>query len=303
MAAYNGERYLPEQIRSILGQSCHEWRLLIRDDGSTDATAALLNEYESRYPEKIKVIKDEDGNIGAAQNFMRLLDHADTEYVMLCDQDDVWLSDKVSVSLARLRQQEEKDGADVPMLLFTDMLVVDAQLNIIHRSYFAYQHINPHNIALNRLLVQNVPSGCTMLMNKAMAEVCGRISPHAVMHDHWLSLVGATMGKIIYLDEPTLLYRQHSKNIFGASKYSLGCFFNKLLGGVTSVRKRFYQNVTQAKFFLEQYQDQLHGDSIAVLMAFSSLPNVSWWKKRKILFRYRIFKTGVLRNSGMMLIV
>lgn len=303
IAAYNGEQYLSEQIKSILAQSYKDWQLLIRDDGSSDNTLGVISEYARQYPDIIKLITDNDGNIGTSQNFLRLLNHADTDYVMFCDQDDVWLPNKLSISLARLKQQEEKDGANVPMILFTDMLVADEQLSIISRSYFSYQNLNPHNITLNRLLVQNVPSGCTLLMNRAIVDVCGKISPQAVMYDHWLTLVGATMGTIIYLDAPTLLYRQHGENVFGASKYGLGYFLNRLFDGTSSVKKRFYQNVTQAKFFLEQYEDRLRDDSIEILRAFSSLKNLSWWEKRKILFQYRIFKTGLLRNIGMMLIV
>jgi glycosyltransferase involved in cell wall biosynthesis len=302
LATYNASRFLAETIESIIGQDFTDWRLIIRDGGSKDSTQEISEKYTQMYPEKI-ISLSAQGDTSACANFSALLAASSAPYIMFCDHDDIWLPNKLSVSLARLKQQEEKDGTNVAMLLFTNMLVVDEKLSIISRSYFAYQHLNPENIDLNHLLVQNVPSGCTLLMNRAIADACGNIPLEAVMHDHWLALVGATMGTIIYLDESTLLYRQHGKNIFGASKYGLGYFFNKLFGGGPPVKKRFYQNVTQAKVFLEQYQEKLHDDNIQVLRVFSSLQSFGWWEKRKILFQYRIFKTGLLRNIGMMLIV
>jgi glycosyltransferase involved in cell wall biosynthesis len=302
LATYNSSPFLAEALDSVIGQDCADWRLIIRDGDSEDATPQILERYAQLYPDKISVLPA-GGRSSACANFSALLAASTAPYVMFCDHDDVWLPGKLSRSLARLKQQEEKDGADMPIVLFTDMLVADERLAVISRSYLRFQHLDPRNVDLNHLLVQNVPSGCTLLVNRAVVEACGTIPPEAVMHDHWLALVGAALGTIVYLDEPTLLYRQHGRNIFGASEYGLRYLLRRALSGISIVRERFYQNVTQATLFLDRYKDRLNDDDTRVLQVFSSLQNLGWWERRRALLRHRILKTGLLRNIGMMLIV
>jgi hypothetical protein len=147
-----------------------------------------------------------------------------------------------------------------------------------------------------------VPSGCTMLINRALADKCGTIPPGAIMHDHWISLTAAAFGKIIYLDEPTILYRQHMRNVFGASQYGLRYFYHRFSKGLNAVRSRFYQNVEQAHLFMEHFEGQLSAADAEVLCAFSALRECSWTRRRRILWRYKILKTGICRNIGMFLI-
>lgn len=302
LATYNSSRFLPEALDSIFAQDFSDWRLLIRDGGSSDSTLAVLQEYARLHPGKITILPA-CGQASACQNFAALLEASSAPYVAFCDHDDVWLPDKLSRSLAFLRQHEQKAGSDKPALLFTDMLVSDKTLAVVNRSYFAYQHLDPRNVNLSRLLVQNVPCGCTMLVNRPLIDACGTIPPQAVMHDHWLALVGAAMGTIVCLDEPTLLYRQHGGNIFGASEYGARYFIRRALSGPAAIRDRFYRNVVQAGLFLQRYRSRLRDEDIEALAAFSSLAEMNWLQKRRTLIRHRVFKTGLLRNAGMMLIV
>ena len=302
LAVYNSSQYVSETIESIIRQDFTQWRLLIRDGGSKDHTPHIIEKYAQAHPDKIVLIPSVKRS-GACQNFSALLSRSLASYVMFCDHDDIWLPGKISKSLSLMREQEQLLGAEVPLLLFTDKRVVDDKLSVISDSYNEYQNLNSENLQLSRLLVQNVPSGCTMLINRALIDKCGTIPPGAIMHDHWISLTAAAFGKIIYLDEPTILYRQHIRNVFGASQYGLRYFYHLFSKGLNAARRRFYQNVEQARLFLEHFEGQLSAADAEVLLAFSSLQECSWTKRRRILWRYKILKTGICRNIGMFLIV
>ena len=302
LATYNSSSYIEQTIKSLLKQDHQNWRLLIRDGGSKDDTLKVIEKYIQNYPDKI-IFFPSRGQACACENFSALLIHSSSDYVMFCDHDDVWLPDKISKSLFIMQKHEDEKGQKFPLMLFTDKYVVDKNLNIISNSYLKYQNLNPKRIHLNELLVQNVPSGCTILINRAFADLCGAIPPQAVMHDHWMALIGATIGNIIFLNEPTLLYRQHEKNYFGAPGYGWNYFFNKFFGGIKKARMRFYENVEQSRCFLESFKSQLCDKDVQLMRDFSSLESYSWFKRRKILLIHKIFKTGLRRNIGMFLIV
>ena len=107
MATYNGEKYLKEQLDSILAQVNTDWKLLIRDDGSEDSTIEIIEDYAEKYPDKIELTTDSFGRLGPCMSFSRLLDLADAEYIMFCDQDDVWLSNKIALTLGAMKQAEQ----------------------------------------------------------------------------------------------------------------------------------------------------------------------------------------------------
>jgi glycosyltransferase involved in cell wall biosynthesis len=163
MAAYNGAAYLPQQLSSILEQTYREWRLFIRDDNSSDNTINIIEDYANRHTGKIRRIEVERGNVGIAQSFLLLLNDVESDYVMFCDQDDVWLPDKIKNTLNRMREIEERYGKTTPALIHTDLTVVAEDLRVLSDSLWDYQHLNPEKgKTLNRLLVQNVITGCTV---------------------------------------------------------------------------------------------------------------------------------------------
>ncbi len=297
LATYNSSKYLEETIESILKQDYQEWRLLIRDGGSKDSTTQIIDKYTQTYKDKITFFPS-SGSSCACENFSALLLKSSSDYIMFCDHDDVWLPHKISKSLAIIKKNEDDSGKNVPLMLFTDKYVVKNDLSVISNSYLKYQNLNPARIKLNYLLVQNVPSGCTIMINRAFADLCGEIPSQAVMHDHWLALIGATLGKIIFLDESTLLYRQHEENYLGASKYGWAYLFS-----IKDAREQFYKYVTQSECFLRHFKNQLSNKDIKLLTDFSSLNSLGWLNRRKILLRNKVFKTGLRRNIGMFLVI
>src|SRR5690606_13737176 len=153
--------------------------------------------------------------------FARLLGASTADYIMFCDQDDVWLPGKVTLTLAKMQELEAACGAETFLLVHTDLRIVDENLNLVADSGHRYQQIDPdRGNTLGRLLVQNIATGCTIMVNRALRDLALPIPGAALMHDHWLSLVSACFGKIAYLPEPTLLYRQHSGNKVGAQVWS-----------------------------------------------------------------------------------
>ena len=137
LAAYNGEKYIARQLESLLEQTCQDFTLRICDDCSTDRTADIIYHYAKRYPNKIVFTVNEKNSGSAAFNFFKLLQNSTADYVMFCDQDDVWFKDKVELSLEKIRQAEDNYGSGTPILLHTDLTVTDGELNTISPSMFA----------------------------------------------------------------------------------------------------------------------------------------------------------------------
>ena len=218
LATYNGQAYLREQIDSILAQSNHDWQLLIRDDASDDNTLSIIKDYVAKYSDKVKLIEDNSGHLGASLNFQRLLENSIAEYIMFSDQDDVWLPNKIEVTL-NLMKATEKEYPNKPILVHTDLRVVDFQLKTIAKSAWRYQGTLPETgNDLNKVMLQNVATGCTIMINRKAKAVSLPIPKEAVMHDWWIVINVAKHGKIVYVPDQLVLYRQHPNNAVGAKK-------------------------------------------------------------------------------------
>lgn len=218
MATYNGEQFLRQQLDSILDQSNRDWQLLIRDDGSDDNTVRIIEDYMSRLSDRIRLVTDNGSHLGASLNFGKLLEYADTEYIMFSDQDDVWLPNKIELTLNAMKAAEQI-YPDKPILVHTDLQVIDSELKTIANSLWSYQKLFPETgDSLNRIMAHNVVTGCTVMINKKAKAVSMPVPPEAIMYDWWLALNVCRHGRIIYVSIPSILYRQHSGNRLGAQK-------------------------------------------------------------------------------------
>jgi len=300
MATYDSAEYLSDALDSIFRQTHSDWRLLVSDGGSTDRTVQIIEEYAARFPDQISVLAS-DSRREARDNFSHLLSASSGRYVMFADHDDVWFPDKVQAQHEAIGKAEELFGAETPILVFTDKVVVDSELNKICDSYFKYQHLDPKRTELRFLLAQNVASGCTMILNRALADLCGEIPPDAVMHDHWLALLASAKGRIVYHPQATLFYRQHEGNVYGANRYGLRYIWRRFQRGRSELRRRFERDVLQAACFAETYGDKLAPEQRELVEALASWPGLGWFARRRMLWRYGILKTGLLRNLGMFL--
>jgi glycosyltransferase involved in cell wall biosynthesis len=303
LATCNTGRWLDEQIDSILGQSHKDLRILVHDDRSEDRTPERLEQCARVHPGKVRILPGLARRLGPVGSFSRLLDESSGRYVMFCDHDDVWAVEKVAATLERMRRGEQTCPAGTPMMVFTDLEIVDESLRTLCDSYWRFQRIDPARLELRQLVTQNVPSGCTMMLNRPLADLCTPISDQAVMHDHWVTLAAAAMGRILYLDRRTVRYRQHASNVFGASGGRLHQLALRTRGNIGTMRERFYRNVVQGRAFVQRYRDRLSRPQIALLEAFGSLDEQGPLTRRHTLLKHRIYKSGLARNLMTLLLV
>ncbi len=296
LATYNGEAFLSEQLDSLLSQTQRDIHIIIRDDGSTDGTRAIIKEYQQRYPQ-IEFVEGE--NAGPQGNFSKLMALSQSDYALFCDQDDVWKRDKVAKSLALMHRLESQFGKTTPLLVHTDLCVADKNLKELSPSFLAYANLNPKRESLNRLLVQNVVTGCTMLMNRSLLDLSQPIPKEALMHDWWVALVASAFGKIGFLPESTLYYRQHGKNQLGAIKYSPLTLIKKGLARLFS-KKAENSNYRQAEAFLLRYKERLTARQREMLTAYLHLPATPFFTGRYRVIKYGFFRNGFLRNIGLL---
>lgn len=223
MSTYNGEKYLKEQLDSIIGQDMQEWHLVVRDDGSTDGTMEILQRYAAK-DERVQVVSD-GRNMGVIRSFEYLLQHHGTEgYIAFADQDDVWFPNKLRISKEALQRAEKEYGESTPLAVHTDLTVTDEHLQEISESFWNYAQIKPH--ILNRkteyLAICNSVTGCTLLFNQAARRVSLPFGEKALMHDSAIAVsVKKRGGQVVPIDKATLYYRQHGDNALGAVKYDL----------------------------------------------------------------------------------
>lgn len=295
LTTYNGSRYIREMIDSIILQDYQDWQLVLSDDGSTDESLEILEEYAGKMPDKI--IHYESGmQFGNAQkHFMHLLRvFHDAPYIMFCDQDDVWHKDKIRKTLDKMQQIET--DASKPVLVHTDLRVVDQQLSEIAPSFCMQSALDGNRVKLNQLLVQNVVTGCTTMINHALAVLACRDVPDGamLMHDWWLALLASATGTVGFLNEATIDYRQHGNNSVGAKNvYSLRYLLNRLMSN--SMRQGLANSASQAECFAECYFDVLSEKNRELVEAFSNTRKQGLLGRDITYLRYRLFKNGFLR--------
>ena len=293
LATYNGEKFLKAQLDSLLNQSYPLHRIFLRDDLSSDQTQDIISEYKKKHNDKIIVVPSST-RLGVIANFSSLLQQIDhqTDYLMFCDQDDIWLSDKVESTLNKMLQEEKISKPNTPILLHTDLKLVDGQLKEISTSYIHYSGLNPESgSTFSRLLTQNCVTGCTMMLNKPLIELTDHVPNGIVMHDWWIALVAACFGKVVFLNKPTILYRQHGNNTVGAKKnFSLQTFLR-------SWKRKKTPSTQQAQIFYQKYHNQMSLEQIATITAYIQLSKQNFWKRRYQMIRHKFYKHGILRNA------
>lgn len=218
MSTYNGELYLSEQIESIINQTYTNWRLYIRDDGSSDKTCNIIN-YYCHKDNRISVIEDCVIHRGVKDSFLWILKNIESSYYMFCDQDDVWLPNKIGLSINKL-ESTEKRNPDQPCLVVTDLKIVDHDLNIQYESMWKYLHIDKIVQDSSYLIVAPMYTGCTMIFNdKVKTLTLKQANLRDVIHDQIVSLSTYKAGGIIEcLCQSTILYRQHLNNVIGGRR-------------------------------------------------------------------------------------
>lgn len=254
------------------------------------------------------------------QVLLRLKEAAHAGYFMLSDQDDVWLPEKTGMLLARMRELERGSGAGSgnlagsvdssctqgafpPVLVHSDLKVVDQDLKEVSPSFFQYQNISPERTSLSQLLVQNNVTGGAVMINFAMLSYLRRLPGACLMHDAWLALLACCFGRVGWVERPLYLYRQHSANTLGAKKGgSLEEMGKRLIDG-SSAKRNYRLMFAQARNLLELFYDDLEQEQRETLAAFAGLPGKSRIGKIFLILRYGFTKNTVLGTLGQMLLI
>ena len=218
MSAYNGAAYIREQIESLLAQTCQDFVVYIRVDGSADGTTEIVDEYASKYPDKIKHVDAGGENLGCGQSFMWLLEYVVADYYMYCDQDDVWLPTKVEETLAKMKEHDETGHKDVPCVVFTDAIIVDGEMNLMYESLWKSNHRNPEDAkdVYRYAVYRQAALGCTMMFNnkaRLLSIETKRIPDRGGQHDRMVVYLCAKLGEVDYVNKPLIRYRQHGSNV------------------------------------------------------------------------------------------
>lgn len=295
MATYNGEKFVREQIDSILAQSDMRWHLTISDDGSTDTTPAILDEYVQKYPDKIArhVSGRRFGN--ARDHFFHLMRACKADYLFFCDQDDVWYPDKIKKTIEAMLCAEKQHSASMPLLVFTDQTPTDGELHPLAPSLMRYQQQYFDVIDYRALLMQNIVTGGAMAINRALADLAGqcRDETQAIMHDWWLAVVAARFGKVIYIDEVLSDYRQHGTNSVGAKDVKSVRYVMRMLSAIGDLQKKIAHKKRQALIFQNTYKARLSEESDAFLDGFSKPRSRPWfYLKNRALIHGRLRLLG-----------
>lgn len=298
LSTYNGNKYLQELLISIITQTYQNWQLIIRDDGSTDVTIDIIQRFAKKFPSKIIYIDDDYNNLGPSQSFSKLMQYSKANFIMFCDQDDIWLNNKIELTIEKMLLLEEESPI-TPLLVHTDLTVVDKDLQVISNSFLNYQKINPAYKNLNNLLLQNIATGCTMMINRQLKELAHPIPDQAIMHDWWIALVASIHSGVHHINASPILYRQHGENNIGAEKYSINYFLNRY-GNVNESIKRI---IKQGKYLSTRYRDQLNKDQCTLLESFINLIYKNRFTRLIEIFIYRFRKQGLLRNIGFIIIM
>lgn len=298
MATYNGEKYLEEQIDSIINQTYKEWKLYFRDDGSSDRTLQIINKYCRKYPDQLFVIENDSNCHSASKNFMKMLeyfkDSNEFEYFMFSDQDDVWKSDKIEKTVSIAKEKSE----NMPILVHTDLEVVDSELKTLSTSFINYRNLNANIKDLSHLLIQNNVTGCTMLFNRKLVQKIHFKSASIAMHDWWLTLIAIVFGKIEFLNESTICYRQHGNNVVGATNTKSLSFIINRLTHSNHVRETLNMSIEQAISFIDEYRNEITKEQTDTIDKFISIKYSNKIKKLYIILKNKFLKQGLIQIIG-----
>ncbi|WGQ07514.1 glycosyltransferase family 2 protein [Pedobacter gandavensis] len=286
LATYKGAEYIAEQLDSLLNQTYSNWELIIHDDGSPDETLDIISAY-AKTDNRVKILLDTNKHLGACQNFSHLMSaNIEGDYVMFCDQDDIWESDKIEKSLNAILSLELTHGINEPLMVYGTYRMINQEGGILYLDSPDYS-VKPN---LRLLLSQNYIYGCTMIINRRLLTLSSSIPNTAENHDYWICLVALMNNAHIgYIIEPMILYRQHSNNVSGS--YTNASFLNRIKrilndSEVVSIKSRL-------KMF-RSLNERFEGESSHKKLLSSYIENVSKGGWAALLF---CVKNGISRRG------
>ena len=293
LATYNGEKYIQEQIESLLEQTYKDIKILIRDDGSTDRTVDIIKELEISNSEIIKLIQDDKELHNPTANFFELCKHSTSDYIMFCDQDDYWFPDKVERSLKEIKKAES-NYPGLPILAYGNYIIANKDLEPIGVDQSLVRK-QTQWLTINHLLVQSCVTGCLCIINKALKDLMGEYSKDILMHDWWLSQLAAATGKVIHFDDEVMYYRQHEENVVGAVDTDSAEYVRER-AMANDIRANRDIMIKQARVLAETVKNVVPKEKMNVINAFIKMQSCSKIKRLYLLIRFGLWKEGLARK-------
>ena len=290
LATYNGEKYICEQIDSILSQTYSNWHLYIRDDGSTDKTVNILNKYYLSHPEKITIISDDKGNLGVNRNFFEIFKHTTSDYIAFSDQDDIWLPQKLSK-------------------LYIELVKL-GKYGVVHSNYeYIKEGLTIHKgrkynkkLQFNRSFFRIIFSqcsfvGCTIMVNRNLLELIKIWDDSHIGHDHLFLAYNSLFGDYQYIPEKLVLHRIHEKNSGSAGKKNNIYYLKKYL---TFKRASLNKQVLLAEKILNESNIPLKNSDNHLLNSFVLLCKTTFIKKLVFYFKANLFDFSLLGLNNLL---
>ena len=290
MSTYNGEKFVAEQIESIQKQTYTDWNLIIRDDGSKDGTCEIIENFINN-DSRIKLIRAE--NVGVIKSFHELvINNNDADFYFFADQDDYWLPEKLTIML----EEAKKHDNTIPVMYYTDLKVTDKNLNVTSESMIRSQSDHA-NTSLVQELTENTVTGAASMINYELAKLW-QTTNDIIMHDWYLAIVAAALGELVYIDQPTHLYRQHDSNVLGARTLAKrirkwihpNLWFEKYWWLITASQKQAQKLLTENLSLMSEDDQALVSDYVNILKQ----PKA---ERRQILDRYNLRKNKNYHTS------
>lgn len=297
LASYNGEAYIREQIDSILAQSDDRWYLTVSDDGSSDRTPEILDEYANQHPDKITRVYSGKRFGNARDHFFWLIGQCGADYIFTCDQDDNWYREKVKKQLDAIEAAEKQYGKETPVLVFSDQTPTDAQLDPLAQSFMRYQNQYFEHFDYRSILMRNVVTGGAMCFNRALRNLAMQCvdSKQTIMHDWWMAAVAARFGKIVYIDEPLSDYRQHGANSVGAKNVRSLAHVARKIANLNEVQRTTVNKKRQTRVFVDTYENSLPDADRFFLERFAKTRSgpLFYWENRALIHDF-FFLAGMM---------
>lgn len=284
MSTYNGEKYLEEQLQSLFNQTYSNIKIYVRDDGSSDKTKEILQ----RYQDKITIVESKE-NLGVVQSFMSLLNYVeDADYYAFCDQDDVWLANKIEIAVEKLEESESQ----VPTMYFSDYDYCDENMNYTSRSA-----INKNGPSFQNALVECISLGMNMVINKKLRDILVKNKMQKAMYHDWIIyLIASSIGNVIYDREVTVKYRRHGKNVSTANQN----FIQFQIWRIKQIfKKSYFKQVKEQLIEFENiYKEKLKPED-KKLLSFFTKKNYNFINAMKKVFYPHMFRQKILDDIFM----
>ncbi|MDR6733851.1 glycosyltransferase [Sphingobacterium sp. 2149] len=277
LATYNGEKFLENQLLSIISQNFKDWRLVVHDDGSSDNTIAILRKYQS-LDSRISIIEDGVVCESAAKNFLHLLSYVTSEYIIFCDQDDIWFESKLQVLFDLIKNESGPAAAYCNAYAYNGINITKNKITLYERDSLE-----------NSLFLNGGIQGCSLMFNRALLDEVIDFPDDIFMHDHFITMAAVSFGKVIYSDHSLMLYRQHANNVTGNVPITtldrIRSFIKK---DVPIIDRHHYE---ANKSFYIKYRQKLTPNQDIIFKAYLRFPDMNFMRKIFTIIRYN-FRIG-----------